>query len=122
MLFALVFLVALVCVLMLLLWATPNVHSELEGKTWHFLVVRPGGRIACFLGKYLVAVSVSFATALVSLSGCVLVVESYGGLEDPLYTLICLTGVYGLVLYTGQFFRSLEPFLLNARWSLRRVS
>ena len=105
MLFILVFLVALVCLLMLLLWATPNVHSELEGKTWHFLVVRPGGRIACFLGKYLVAVSVSFATALVSLSGCVLVVERYGGLEDPLYTLVCLAGVYGLacIVYGAIF-------------------
>lgn len=105
MLFALVFLVALVCVLMLLLWATPNVHSELEGKTWHFLVVRPGGRIACFLGKYLVAVSVSFATTLVSLAGCVLVVDRYNGLEDPLYTLACLAGVYGLacIVYGAIF-------------------
>ena len=105
MLFALVFLVALICVLMLLLWATPNVHSELEGKTWHFLVVRPGGRIACFLGKYLVAVLVSFATTLVSLAGCVLVVEGYGGLEDPLYALGCLAGVYGLAcLVYGAIF------------------
>ena len=105
MLFALVFLVALVCLLMLLLWATPNVHSELEGKTWHFLVVRPGGRIGCFLGKYLVAVSVSFTTALVSLAGCVFVVDRYGGLEDPLYTLGCLATVYGLacIVYGAVF-------------------
>ncbi len=105
MLFALVFLVALVCLLMLLLWATPNVHSELEGKTWHFLVVRPGGRIGCFLGKYLVAVVVSFVTALVSLTGCVVVVDRYGGLEDPLYTLGCLAAVYGLacIVYGAIF-------------------
>jgi len=105
MLLALVFLVALICVLMLLLWATPNVHSELEGKTWHFLVVRPGGRIACFLGKYFVAVSVSFATTLISLSGCMLVVQGYGGVEDPLYTLVCLAGVYGLacIVYGAIF-------------------
>lgn len=105
MLFALVFLVALICLLMLLLWATPNVHSELEGKTWHFLVTRPGGRVGCFLGKYLVAVSVSFVTTLVSLAGCVLVVNRYGGLEDPLYTLVCLAGVYGLacIVYGAIF-------------------
>jgi len=103
--FAMIFLVALVCLLMLLLWATPNVHSELEGKTWNFLVVRPGGRIACFLGKYLVAVSVSFATTLVSLAGCVLMVNRFDGLEDPLYTLGCLTGVYGLacIVYGAIF-------------------
>lgn len=105
MLFALVFLVALICLLMLLLWATPNVHSELEGKTWHFLVTRPGGRIGCFLGKYLVAVSVSFATTLVSLAGCVLVANFYAGEEDPLYTLACLAGVYGLacIVYGAIF-------------------
>ena len=105
MLFALVFLVALVCLLMLLLWATPNVHSELEGKTWHFLVVRPGGRIGCFLGKYLVSVSVSFLTALVSLVGCVFVVDGYGGMEDPLYTMGCLSAVYGLacIVYGAIF-------------------
>jgi len=32
--FSMVFLVALVCLLMLLLWATPNVHSELDFVGW----------------------------------------------------------------------------------------
>ncbi len=112
--FAMVFLVALVCMLMLLLWATPNVHSELEGKTWNFLVIRPGGRVACFLGKYSVAVAVSFATALISLIGCVLVAQSYGGLEDPLYTLACLGGVYGLAcLVYGAIFSLLGTIFIK---------
>jgi len=34
--FLTVFLVALVMLLGLLLWATPNVYSELEGKSWLF--------------------------------------------------------------------------------------
>ena len=103
--FSMIFLVALVCLLTLLLWATPNVHSELEGKTWNFLAIRPSGRIACFLGKYLVAVAASFATALISLTGCVLVAQQYGGLEDPLYSLACLAGVYGLacIVYGAIF-------------------
>lgn len=45
-----------VCLLGLLLWATPAIQSELEGKTWIYLAVRPGGKIAVLLGKYLTAV------------------------------------------------------------------
>ncbi len=36
-----------VTVLGLLLWATPVVHSELEGQTWVYAVVRPGGGELC---------------------------------------------------------------------------
>ena len=48
--------VEIVCLLNLLLWAAPVVQSELEGKTWIYLSVRPQGRWAVVLGKYLVAV------------------------------------------------------------------
>ena len=34
-----------ICLLGLLLWATPIVHTELEGRTWIYLAVRPRGRI-----------------------------------------------------------------------------
>lgn len=102
---AMVFLVALVCLLMLLLWATPNVHSELEGKTWNFLVVRPGGRIACFLGKFLTSVFLSFLTTAVSLGGSLVVINRYTQLEDGLYTFMALGGVYLLacVVYSAIF-------------------
>lgn len=45
-----------VTVLCMLLWAVPIVNAELEGQTWIYSVVRPGGRRAMLLGKYVVAV------------------------------------------------------------------
>lgn len=45
-----------VTVLCMLLWAVPIVNSELEGQTWIYSVVRPGGRRAMLLGKYIMAV------------------------------------------------------------------
>lgn len=103
--FAMIFLVSMVCVLSLLLWATPNVQSELEGKTWNFIAVRPGARVACFLGKYLVAVAISFAVSATALAGCILVADTYQGLEDPLRTLRCLLIIYALacLVYAAIF-------------------
>ena len=45
-----------VCLLGLLLWATPVIHAEVDGKTWPYLAVRPCGKIPILLGKYLTAV------------------------------------------------------------------
>ncbi len=73
--FMIVFLVALVTLLSLLLWATPNVYSELEGKSWSFVASRPGGRVSLFLGKFIASVFVSFSVALVALSLSVLITE-----------------------------------------------
>lgn len=47
--------VMMVGILAELLWATPIVYGELEGKTWLFLAVRPRGITAVLLGKYLIA-------------------------------------------------------------------
>ena len=49
-----------VCLLSLLLWATPNVYSELEGRSWTFVTSRPYGRWSILFGKYLLAVFWSF--------------------------------------------------------------
>jgi len=57
--FLAVFLTALVLLLSLLLWATPNVYSELEGKSWLFVASRPSGRTSIFLGKFMASVAVS---------------------------------------------------------------
>lgn len=43
------------CLLQLLIWATPWLHSELEGLSWVYLSVRPGGKTAVLMGKYLAA-------------------------------------------------------------------
>jgi ABC-type transport system involved in multi-copper enzyme maturation permease subunit len=49
------FLTYVVCLLALLLWATPNVYSELESRNWLFVTARPRGRISILLGKFLAA-------------------------------------------------------------------
>lgn len=60
--------------LAVMLWATPVVYSELEGKTWSYLAVRPHGKLASTIGKYLNAVFWATATTTVSLFfSCVMV-------------------------------------------------
>ena len=98
-LFTIIFLVALVCLLSLLLWATPNVSGELEGKTWSFIAMRPGGRISNFLGKYITAVLVSFLTTFFSLTLCIVVAAHYGALgggSEPWEKWGILTGIFGI--------------------------
>lgn len=46
-----------VCYMGLLLWVTPAVHTELQSRTWSYLAVRPDGKVAMLVGKYLAAVS-----------------------------------------------------------------
>jgi predicted membrane channel-forming protein YqfA (hemolysin III family) len=45
------------CMMSVFLWSTPAVSSELEGRSWTYLSVRPHGTLAVLLGKYLVGVS-----------------------------------------------------------------
>lgn len=66
------------CVLGLLLWATGVVHSELEERTWTYLVTRPVGRGAILIGKYLSAVAWTMICALTSLALSVAVLVAYG--------------------------------------------
>ena len=65
-----IILVSIVGLLSQLLWATPNVYTELEGKSWIFIASRPRGRISLFLGKYLSAVAFSFAVCFIAISLC----------------------------------------------------
>ncbi|MFC1758639.1 ABC transporter permease [Planctomycetota bacterium] len=39
------------------MWTSSAISSELEGQSWIYLAVRPGGRMAVVFGKYLVAVA-----------------------------------------------------------------
>jgi hypothetical protein len=61
-----------------LLWATPLVYGELEGKTWLFLAVRPRGILAVLLGKYLVAVLWTGAVCSVGMTMSVLLAAAGG--------------------------------------------
>ncbi len=60
------------CMLGLLLWATPAVQSEQEGQTWIYLAVRPHGKFAVVLGKYLVAIAWTISAGLFSTTACIL--------------------------------------------------
>ena len=61
------------CLLGLLLWATPMIHSELEGRTWIYLSIRPRGKGSVLLGKYLTAMAWAGSSALVGLTISVIV-------------------------------------------------
>lgn len=67
-LLALLFLliVRVACVLGLLLWATPVIHSEIEARTWIYVATRPAGPDSLVLGKYAVAMLWSFTAAVVA--------------------------------------------------------
>ena len=92
--FAIVFLVSMVCVLTLLLWAPANIYSELEGKSWGFLASRPGGRLSTYFGKYFTAFLVSFVVSVIALSLCMAIVNHYLAIKDPGQKWISLVGIY----------------------------
>lgn len=102
---ATVLLISIVCLLSLLLWATPNVHMELEGKSWSFVASRPGGRVSVFLGKFLASFIVSFAISLVAISLCVLSADRLLGSGNPQQLWLSLCGVYalGCLVYSAIF-------------------
>lgn len=54
------------CVMSVFLNATPAVASELEGRSWVYLAIRPYGPTAVLLGKYLVAVLWAIPVGIVS--------------------------------------------------------
>lgn len=58
----------LVSMLGTFLWASPAISSELEGRSWPYLAVRPHGTTALLLGKYLVTVTWVMSAALVGLA------------------------------------------------------
>ncbi|MFO7904832.1 MAG: hypothetical protein R6U98_19370, partial [Pirellulaceae bacterium] len=59
----------------LLLWVTPLVQSELEGRTWGYLAVHPRGRASLLLGKYLTAIVWTALAGCTSLTICILIAQ-----------------------------------------------
>ena len=90
--FLLIMLVSLICVLSLLLWATPIVFSEIETKGWVFLASRPGGRISLYLGKYLA--SVLFTSIVTTLSITLSIAISPWDFESPIDALYKLSLIF----------------------------
>ncbi len=81
-----------ICLLGLLLWATPLVHTELEGRTWIYLAVRPRGRINVLLGKYLAAVMWTASAGWASANLSIAVARP----EMSLRLLWCISALVGL--------------------------
>lgn len=113
--FAIIFLVSLVCLLSLLLWATSNVYSELEGKSWQFIASRPGGRVSILLGKFLASFLVSLAISTFAISLCVLISDRMLSILHPERLWISLFAIYflGCLVYSAVF--SLIGTLFNKR-------
>ncbi len=57
------------CMLGLLLWATPAIGSELEAQTWIYVALRPHGKTAILLGKYVVAALWTASASMISAVG-----------------------------------------------------
>ncbi len=59
----------------LLLWVTPVVQAELEGKTWIYLAVRPRGRASVLFGKYLAAITFTALAGWTSATICIYIAQ-----------------------------------------------
>jgi hypothetical protein len=98
-----------VCLMGLLLWATPAIQTELEGKTWTYLAVRPGGKTNVLVGKYLTAVSWTLLAGWMALALAVILASPPNAIGDwiamaGLVLLSCMA--YGAVfLFIGVLFR-----------------
>ncbi len=94
-LFALI--VRVSCVMGLLLWATPVISSEIEGRTWLYVVSRPTGSRSMVLGKFLVAILWAISAGVMATS----VAVPASGISEPwrLWWVLCFLVVLGSLAY-----------------------
>jgi hypothetical protein len=85
------------CLLSLLLWAAPVLHTELEGKTWVYLAARPYGRFTSVIGKFLMAVIWTIAVCWVSLVTSLMVLSVYGLTQSLVWNLLLSFGLLSLL-------------------------
>ena len=90
-----------VCLLGLLLWATPAISTEIEGQTWIYLAMRRSGRTSVLLGKYLTAVIWSVTAALTSVTICLLIVGMIGGIK--LWIVMCALSILSCIAHAAIF-------------------
>lgn len=79
----------LVTMLGTLLWTAPAVSTELERKSWVYIAIRPDGRTAMLLGKYLAGVAWVIPAALAGLLLSLVIL----GPEDFLRLLVTMIGL-----------------------------
>ncbi len=82
-----------VCLLGLLLWATPVIQAEVEGKTWPYLAVRPCGKVPILLGKYLSAVAWTALAAWLALGLALVAVTPDEGAVRAAWVLSAIVGL-----------------------------
>jgi len=90
-----------VCMMSVFLWATPALSSELEGRSWVYLAVRPYGPIAVLIGKFIVSVSWAIPVGVVSATLSVLVFST----QDPIHLIAVQCGlvVLSCLAYSALF-------------------
>ncbi len=98
--FVLIFLVGIVCLLALLLWASTNVYSELEEKTWIYVACRPYGRVAMIGGKCLAAALSAFAVCFTAITLSVAIGARMNVFEDAIRSWLTLLAIFGLASLT----------------------
>jgi hypothetical protein len=101
----------MVCFLSLLLWATPNVYAELEGKSWTFVTTRPRGRLAILFGKYLIAAGWSFGISWLALSVSILCLHPFTPLNEELTRLELWTFLSLLLLLASMVYAAIFSLL-----------
>ena len=74
--------IALLC---LLLWASPNVFTELESNSWNYVTSRPRGRVVMIIGKYVAAVLWACVISIASMTMSVAISTLYGHTENLIY-------------------------------------
>ena len=90
------------CLLSLLLWVTPLVFSELEGRSWIYLASRPGGRTSVMLGKYFAGVLRTVLAGWAAITLCTIIARPPHMIRDMgvMYlTVVAASFTYG-ALYT----------------------
>lgn len=90
------------CMMGLLLWATPSVGSEIEAQTWVYIAMRPHGRVALVVGKYIVAVVWAVLAGLPSAVGVALAtgIDVQWQLAATLCGLVILASLCYAALYS----------------------
>jgi len=101
------------CLMGMLLWATPAIHGELESKTWTYLAVRPGGRGSILVGKYLAAVVWTTVSAWLSLAVCLWVLH-YDMEVSPLAVPLGGLALLSCLVYGAMFILLSVVFLQRA--------
>ncbi|HUT11922.1 MAG TPA: hypothetical protein VMY42_15585 [Thermoguttaceae bacterium] len=91
-----------VCLMGLLLWATPAIHAELEGRTWSYLAIRSGGKGSVLLGKYLAAVVWTALAAWLAISVSMLFAAPMGNILR-LWTVLTVLVLFSSLAYGALY-------------------